>query len=329
MAQKRVGVINFASGTQSEAFKIPIKKPIMFIDLIMTGTLVVTGALTLSEDNVLRILRRIQLLLGGKVKKTIGDNSVFASAGRLLYYMAQPLAGMVPDFVPPGVGVATHSFKAALRIFVGMPEQLSKNLENGDLLRQATAMQPGSEDLELFVDWGTINDIFSAGAATFGDNPVLEVVVGYDDTINIPQAFEWQEFTQSLGIATGAGANSDFTDDLQKFGTTPYALLMNFDTALLSDAEMNRLRFVINEQIDILDGSWDKLKSDFKAFSGLQAAVPTGLALAMYDQQLDMGGAIQANDAKIISGWKVHVDHDALTATNRLYAHQFGLAPRT
>lgn len=328
MAQKRVGVVNFASGTQSEAFKIPIRKPITFIDVILTGTLVVTGALTLSEDNVLRILRRIQLVLGGKVKKTIGDNSVFASAGRLLYYMAQPLAGIVPDFVPPGAGVATHAFKASLRIFVAMPEQLSKNIANGDVIRQTTALQPGSEDLELFVDWGTINDIFSAGAATFGDAPQLEVIVGYDETIIVAQALEWQEFTQSLALASGAGANSDFTDDLSKFGSTPFALLMGFDTALLDSDVWNRLRFVVNEQIDILDGSWDFYQAAFKASSGLQAASPTGLGLALYDQALDLGGAIQTNDPSKISGWKVHLDHDALTATNRLYAHHFALAPR-
>lgn len=329
MAQKRVGVIPFRSGAQADPFKIPIRDPITFIDVVLTGVITVTVATTLVEDNILNLLKRIQLVLGGRVKKTIGDNSPYGSAGRILYYSNPALFGNSPPFVAPGTGVAAHAFKAVLRIPVQMPPLLSRNM-NPLAFVKATALHIGSEDLELFVDWGTTADVWSAGTATFTTAPSIEVVVGYDPSLgNVPQAFDFHEHTQSLALASGAGANADFTDDLSKVGIVPYAFLLGFDNSVRADAVWNRLDFKINEQIDIIDGSWDFFKSMWQTAPQLQAVTPpVGVGLALFDQEMDGGGFLQINDPAVVSAWKLHLDHDALTSINRLYVHQYALVAR-
>lgn len=329
MAQKRVGVIPFRSGQQADPFKIPIHDPITYIDLILTGVITVTGAITLVENDIMNLLRRIQLVLGGRVKKTIGDNSIYGAGGRILYYSNQALFGNLPPYTAPGTGVAAHPFTLVVRIPVQMPFLLSKNIDPLAFLK-STALHIGSEDLELFVDWGTTADVWSAGTATFTTAPSLEIIVGFDPALtNVPQAFDFHEHTQSLALASGAGANSDFTDDLSKIGITPYSFLMGINNSLRADGVWNRLDLKINEQLDIIDGSWDYYKSVYQTAAGLQAVTPpVGVALALYDQEMDGGGILQINDPAVVSAWKAHLNHDALTSINRMYVHHYALVAR-
>jgi hypothetical protein len=331
MPQKKVGVIPYRSGQQADPFKIPVRAPITSIDLVLTGTLTVTVAITLVEWTILNLLRRVQLQINGDVKKNIGDNSYYGAGGRMLYFGNQAYYGNIPDYIAPGVGVAAHTFKAVLRIPVQMPKLLTSELEgNAELVRKSTAMQPGSGRVEVLVDWGTLSDVFSAGTATFTTAPEIEVITNSDPTLQgIPQTFDFHEHTQQLGISSGAGANADFPDDLSRIGVEPYALLLGIDNGLLDDDVYNRIKFSLNEELDVIDGSWNFYKNAYKLAAGLQAtASPTGVGLALFDMDKDLGNAIQANDTINVKGWKAHVDHDALTSINRLLVHHFALVAR-
>lgn len=309
------------SASQSRPSIVSVADSIVELELTLRGELVVTGALTLREDNILRLIRRIQVNLGGNPIKIIGDNSGLGAAFKILYYMNQLQYGDLPEFTAPGTGVATHTFEAAVRIPFSLPENLSKQLGVG---RHASAMQAVEEDLEVVIDWGDTTDIFSAGTATL-QNTLVEIDAVTDPNINpVPQSFQLKEQTQNLQLT--AGANTNEPAPLNRQGTVPYIFLLGIDNSVRDDDAYNRLRFFRNNNELEMDKSWLALKANAKSRAKLQGAVlPVGISMAIFDQAMDMSQAIPVGDQAETKGWRVDVDHDALTNDFRLFAHHFAL----
>lgn len=323
MPKIRTGQIPFTANSQSRPSLITVKDAITDVMLRLSGDLVVTGAVTLLEDNILRLVQRVQLLLDGNPFKIIGDSSGLGAAFKLLFYANKFQYGVFPPFTAPGVGVATHPFDVTVKIPLSLPRNLSDQM---GMARHISSMIVGARDLEVNVDWGDTPDIFSAGVATLA-NVSIEVIAVTDPNLNeIEEHMILQEATQNLAVTAGVNAREQVV--LNKSGLLPYIFMMGIDNGIRADAVWNRLLFLRNTTLQELDMSWEAMRAAAMQIASLQdAALPLGINLAVFDEDEDGAGALDVGDGEETSGWDLQVDHAALTAAFRLFAHHFALIP--
>ena len=321
MPKPRSGTIAFVEGAQARPFLVSVKDTMTDIILRLTGVLTVTVGLTLNEDDIMRLLRRIQFTLDGNPFKIIGDSSGNGAAGKLMYYANQLLYGVLPEYTPPGVGVAAHPFDLTIKIPLSLPKRLSGAMGQG---RHITSLQTGARELEIVVDWGNLADIYSVGTATLA-NVQIEVIPVTDPRLNdMPNRMFLQEQTQNLQVT--AGANTNEVVQLNKSGLVPYIIMLGLDTDVRNDAVWNRLYFRRNTTEVEIDMSWEAMKAEAKAAASLQGAtLPAGINLALFDEAEDGQGMLDVGDQEFTKGWDLTVDHDALGAAFRLFAHHYAL----
>lgn len=325
MPKIRTGTIPFAAGAQSRPHLITVKDAITDVMLRLTGELVVAvDVIALAEDDILRLVRRLQVTLDGMPLKIIGDSSIYGAAFKLLHYFNQIQFGTLPEYVPPGTAIATHAFSATVRIPFSMPERLAVGLGEG---RHLSSLQIEARELEIVVDWGVVADVGTpAGAGTAAlQNVAIEVIAITDPSYNdLDERMILQEATQNLAVTAGANTNEQVP--LNKSGLVPYIMLLGLDTSCRNDAVWNRLTFNRNTTNRELDMSWEAMRSATKDAGGLQGAtLPTGVAMALFDEDKDGGGFLDVGDSEETSGWDLVVDHDALGAEFRLFAHHYAL----
>ena len=326
MPKIKVGDVALVDNGPSPSVRIAVKDAIVDVVLCLTGSLVVSSALTLIEDDILNLVKRVVFLLGGKPLRTFGDNSRYGSAFRMLSLVHNRLwYGVLPDHSAPATGVATNAFRAT----VSVPFRLSDLLFRGvpKVGRNITAMLSGAQELEMVVDWGTTSDIFSAGAATFLDVKI-EVIAVTDPSLNrLPRDARMllREETQNLGV--GAGANTAEVLDLNRRGQEPGMFVSVVDNSLRNDALVNRVQVKGNLSETLLDESWAALRAESRARSGLQVALPTGVAAAWFDEDGDLSGAVNLDDPAAVKSFQAILDRDAGTGTYKVQAHHVHLDP--
>jgi hypothetical protein len=325
MPFKRVNTIPFDSGQQSRPLLIDEVDAMTHLKLVLSGWLVVSSRLTLSEDNILRLLHRIQLEWGGKTIKTYGDNGAIGSAGKFLYYKQQTDEGVLPQFTAPGTAVATHPFVAELSIPFVLPKKLYASLKEGE--RNAYAMKTDERELNLIVDWGSLSDVFSAGAAT-ASAIQLEVIAvtnpGLNKRLNNMRnkgsRFLIIEHLQSPNVQ--AGATTEEQHPMDRKGVLLYTFCMGFDNGVRDHANFNRLTYKVNNSDTWSDASVDAFRARAKETAGLQAtALPTGIIPVYHDNELNGDNGIPLTDVQKIKSFGLTLNHDALTGTFRLFHH--------
>lgn len=333
MAKKniKVGSIVFQSGTRANTFKMPVADPVTEIRLAVTGNLDVTVAATLRQLGDLNIFKKITVSRGGRQIKVIGLNGQVASAGKFIYLTAQVAQGFLPDRTAPAVGVAVNPFSYTLPIFFEVPRTFLRNA--GARAGALTAIQPSEKSLDIDIDFGTVADVISAGTATLtGIN--IDVIAVVDTALHgirngKTPLMIFAEHSKQLAIASGAGANTHFQDDIDAIGGLMQAALIGFDNSVLTDTAYNSLIMRVNGTDERISGTWLALKAATKGMAGLQGTIlPEGLAWLQVDDGLDGTGIIDMSDTKLTKSVKVEVDHDALTATNILALHAYNLIPQ-
>lgn len=330
----RAGEIDFVSGGRAITFRVPVKSTLKALHFRLTGNLVVTVAATLREDGVLRLVKRMEISVGGVKIKSIGDGSAYASAAVHCYYYNQLLYGALPNLSQPAVGVATNAFSADFAVPFEMPPALASMYPSqvvgvGDKAmqisaRKITELSPTGKDIEIDVDWGAVADVISAGTATLS-SVKLEVVAEVEPELDIIQMpLLLQETTKQATL--NAGANTREETDLDRFGIVPFIMVMAWDNSVRADNVFNRYQYVLNGDNYKIDMSWGLSKNDAKRAAGLQATtLPTGVNLGLFDREETGDGAIIL-DAGDVKRFSFFLDHAALTATFKVTLHQFQIS---
>lgn len=332
MARKqiKVGSIVFQEGTRAATFKMPVADPVTAIRLAVSGVLAVTVPATLREFGHLNLFKQITIQRGGRQIKKIGLNSQVGSAGKVIYLASQVQDGFLPENSAPAVGVANNPFNYVLPINFAIPRVFLRHAGAG--AGNLTAIQPSEKSLDIDIDFGATADVISAGTATL-TGVTIDVIAEVDTALHVIRhkkfpAMILAEHTKQLGIASGAGATSEFSDDLDAVGGLIQCALIGWDNSLLTDEAYNTIKVMVNGTDERISGTWRTLKAQTKGMAGLQAAsLPTGLAWLIVDAALDGTGLIDMSDTKLTKSVKVKVDHDALTAVNLLAVHQYNLIP--
>lgn len=321
MPQVRVGIVPFTAGQQAQPLRVAVADPIDELELIYSGVITVpAGGCTWLEDQMLRVLRRIQMTIGGRPFKVIGDNSVFASGGRLLSHFTPLLYASRPLRNLAAATEGSNAFSYSMKIPFTMPPALSKKIRRRD--RQATVLKTGGEDIDLVVDWGTIVDATAtANVAIASAN--IEVIAHTDPSLaKLETSLAlFKENTQQLAIL--AGANNAEELDLNRAGMEPYMLLWNIDDSLQDDAAINRLQIKANVTDVLADMSWLATQAVMQDAVGRQIAPDVGVSGILFDEGEDGESFLPAGDVALVRKLAAIVDHDALTATFRLIAHHY------
>ncbi len=333
MRTVKLGSISYTSDSQSPAFKVAVKDTISRIFLRLTGNVVVTGALTLTEDSILRLLQKIRVQIGGKDVKSYGLNNAIAAAGKRLYYANQYYYGVLPTLNEPAVGVATNPFDVMLTIPFALPPRLQENqptaildANTGQIAgagaketfslngRMASCLSPQDNEIEIVVDWGTHTDLYSAGTATGLTNCELEVIAELVPALNgIQMPYLWHQIDKNAELS--AAASSEQETDLDKKGVCPWIDLLCFDNSLRADDVFNNLQVMVNGTYRAFYASFGAAKADLKQAGGLQAtALPTGVNAIIFDKEENGEGGLVL-DSGAISEAKFILDQDALTGT--------------
>lgn len=317
------GFIDLTSGQRAPTFRVPVKSTLGRLILRLTGNLVVTAAATLREDGILRLLKRIELDIGGVRVKTIGDGNALSGAGPLLYYMNQFYYGSVPQLSQPAVGVATNAFSATLSIPFEMPPALSNQYpQNKDFSgRNISMLSPTEKEIELNVDWGAVADVISAGTATLSATrlEVISVVYPQFDSVQMPLLLH--ENTKQATLSTGA--NADERTEMDRVGVVPAIGILSFDNTVRDDGVFNGIDAIINGNNHVYDMSWEAMRANAKEQSGL-AAVTEGAGMVVFDREENLQGALVL-DAGDVKNFQMSIDHAALTATWRVLLHVLSL----
>jgi len=333
MADKvRAGEIDFVSGGRALTLKVPVKSTLGALHFLLTGDLVETaGGGTLLEDSVYRLIKRLEVSVGGLKIKTLGDGAAYSGAGVQAYYYNQILWNTLPELSEPAVTVGTNAFRAAFSVPFEMPPALAnqypqQNVQSGGKTfsinaRKLTMLSPTGKDIEIDVDWGVVGDVISGGTNSL-DSVKLEVIAEiYPELDGIQMPLLLHETTKQADFT--AGANTREETQLDRFGIVPFINMITWDNGVKDDAVMNRAQYVINGVNYKIDSSWNALKADTKRAAGLQAAaLPTGVAMAIFDSEEDGSGALIL-DASDVKRFSLFSDHDALTGVFKQTLHQF------
>lgn len=321
MAQVRVGVVNYVENQQAPRLRVAVADPIDELELVLTGEIEVpVGGMVVLEDSVLRVLRRVQMAIGGRPFKVIGDNSQFASGGRLLFHFTKLLYASNPLENAPALVQGQSAFSYSMKIPFTMPPALSRKVDRRD--RQSTVLKTGGEDIELIVDWGTVPD-FTATASVLINAMQLEVIAHTDPTLGAMEASValFKENTQQLAITAGLNAAEEL--DLNRAGMEPYALVWAIDNSLQDDAMVNNIQIKANITDLLKDMSWDALQAILQDAVGRQIAPDAGVNAVIFDEGLDGETMLPAGDVAEVRKLSAIVDHDALTPTFRLIFHHY------
>jgi len=334
MAQKRirVGVQTAVAGARTGPTKITLREALVGLQLVLYGVYTVpAGGATIKEDSIMRLLRRIELQLGGSPRKVWGDNSQYGAAGRVMYRLAQIMDGRRPEYSAPAATEGANAFRLALPVHFRLPDNAFPNMRSFD--REVTAYLPGltGEDLEMYIDWGTAADVSDTANVALtsatceiiavSDTDLTERALALVEAGRKPFPYFLDESTQAIQLSTAAASAEE--QDLNRLGYEPFCLLGCIDNGLANDAVLNRLAFLANVGEKQLDGSWDFFRSEFARKAKSAANVDAGWALADYDGAGDMSGALALNDPTRIGSWRVSADHDALDndPASRLLVH--------
>lgn len=321
MAQVRVGVVPYAVSRQAQPLRVAVADPIDSLELVFTGIISVpAGGAVWLEDDMLRVLRRIQMTIGGRPFKIIGDNSQWASGGRLAHHFTKILYASAPLATPPAAAEGDNAFTYSMKIPFTLPEALSRkiSLEN----RKSTILKTGGEDIDFIVDWGAITDA-TATANVSITNAQVEVIANTDPLlVGLPRSLALlKENSQQLPIL--AGLNTAEELDLNRIGNVPYSLIWNIDNDLQDDISINRITIKANVTDILMDESWDALKAAMQDAVGRQVPADLGVNLILYDEGQAGDKILPAGDVALVRKLAATLDHDALTATYRLVFHHY------
>jgi len=328
----RTGTVDWVSGQQAPVHTMEIADALGEIIVRVTGVLNVTVAATLHEDGVLNSIRQWEFGVGSVPVKICGDNSMLGAAGRIRYYMNQLEYGNLPVLNQPAVGVAANAFDFTFTVPVQYPKLFGKEWPEGS--RVSTMLSPTAKRKEVTFHWGTVNDVISAGTATLVTT-VAEIIarvypkynagIKLEDGTYVPFPYLLYENTQQ--IIPDLGATTEDVNRLNRKGMVPCIGLMGISTSLRNDALWNNLEFRKNVDDRKIRASWGALKALAQERAGLQAAtfLPTGINMAFFDGEQDGDGMVDLTNALAIQGWDLAIDHAALGATQRMYAHHYYL----
>jgi hypothetical protein len=332
--ETKVGNIVFNEGTRAATFKMPVHDALVELRLRFAGTLAVTVLATLYEDAPLTLAKQITIMRGGEKIKNIGLNSRVAAAGKVAHFMAQRLYGFLPELVAPAVGVGNNAFAFTTVIPFSLPPKISKGMMPGG--KHGCALMPSDKDVEIDIDFGAVADVIATGTATL-TGVTIEVIAVTDPNLNHlgrivngtrRPLFILCEHTKQIAIASGAGANTDFSDDIDRLGALMHVGIIGWDNSIRSDTAYNFLSLRVNSTDHRVEGSWGALQTAAKGEAGLQAAAfPVGINWLPLDADENATGVLDTVGGGVTSV-KLHVDYDALTAANILAAHSYNLKPQ-
>lgn len=331
----KLGNITWAEGQQSAPFRVTTADALKMLVISITMVLDVTVAATLRELGGLNICKQITVNRGGKTIKRYGLNGQVASAGKELYLMSQKMFGYVTPYAAPAVGVAANAFSMTFNIPFSVPDLLLKNAAAG--AGDLCALQPSEKAVDLYIDFGAVADVISAGTATL-TTPVIEVIAVVDPALNVLRTAKvngnplplgiFAEHAKQLGIASGAGANPSFIDTIDPIGELLHVGIIGWSTNVLTDTIYNTLELLKNGTDRIVSGSWAAHQAQAKADAGLQAATfPTGACWLPVDGGYK-GQGLDMSDRSLVQSVNIVVDHDATAATNVLQACQKNVIPQ-
>lgn len=326
MREVKVGNIAYPNAAvQSPAFLVPVKNTLVALKLRLTGTVTVSTTITLVEDTIKNLLRRVEIRRGGIPFQTYGDNSVYGSGGKILFYLNKILRSVAPELADISTGAATYTIAMTIEIPFTYPKILGRNFQSKEksIGLDFTAISPSKEDIEVVVDWGSAADYCTVPANAPLTNCSLEVIAVLAPEFDAVKNSKMLKFaTQSLGISTGAGANTDDAQKLNAIGNVPaiFLLAINNGVKAGADAVYNNLDFKINSNVSILKSSWGYLKARAREVAQYQSALDDGVNFALFDIRRDLTGLIPVGNRNYAAQWEVSVDHAALTSVNRLYA---------
>jgi hypothetical protein len=332
--QVRGGDIDFVSGQRALTKRLPVKSTIGAIHLYLTGDLVVTVAATLREDGILRLLKRIEVSVGGRRLKAIGDGAAFSGGGVVLHHSNRVLYNEEPYLNQPAVGVATNPFSAMLTIPMEMPPALASQYPSRTVrmagkadkfvtlnARKLTMLSPTGKDVEIDIDWGAVSDVISAGTATLANVKAEVIIETFPQYDRVQMPLLMHETSKQADLT--AGANAREQTRLDRFGIVPFHILMGWDNSIRADSVYNRVNYVINGSNHRIDQTWGSLQANLIRAMGFQAAAfPTGVNAAIFDSEEDGEGMLIV-DADDVKEFSLFVDHAALTSTFKILLHQY------
>jgi len=324
------------AGTRTGPTKITVREAITKLIIVLTGIYnVPVGGATIKEDSILRLLKKIDITLGGTPRKSIGGNSQYDAAGRILRRLDQFFYGVTLAYTAPSAAEGANAFMAVVEIPFILSAHAFPGMAPED--REVSAYLPGltGEDLELYIDWGVATDVSdTAGCAL--TSAQCEILVASDTDLTQraldavsrgerPFSVFLDEATQSIQLTAAASAAE--AADLNRLGYEPFALLSCIDNGCVSDDVLNRISFKANVGDVLLDGSWEFYRSMLARRQGTQANPDAGWALADYDGAQDMSGALPLADPAYIGSWQALVDHDALDTdpASRMIVHHMAM----
>ena len=263
--------------------------------LRVSGILTVTAAITLRENNILNLIKNIQIKMEGAVtlKNFSGVNAFLAAKYE---DMTQPVLSA------PATADGANAFNAVIPISFALPPSYSQQNRFSTLMDSSLF-----KSLQILITTGDADDIFSAGTATLS-SVVYEIqsseLTGITNRI-VDSNFESQQDKNFTSASTNLEHEMPVDGSLyRRFG-----IRVN-DNGAQSDAMLNRIKLKANGTNILVDLAWDELL-DINKRVYRQESLSTGYAILNLDERFL--GAEMINTKKLSSLTLVY-DVDASTA---------------
>jgi hypothetical protein len=276
---------------------IPREHMFATIWLRIAGTLTVTAAVTLRENNILNLIKSIQIKAGGAVtpKNLNGVNAFLI--GKYEY-------GVSPVLSAPGTADGANTFNASIPIHFILPPTYGRSN------RYATLFDSDPlKTLQLILTTGDVDDVISAGTATMTATYSLHSseLSGIKSRLTDMN----QENQQDKSFSSASTALEHDMNLGNLYRRFAFRVLNN---GAQSDTLLNSIKVQANGTNILADISWDKLL-DINKTAYEQETMTTGFAILNLDDRNLFAEMIPSRN---LSSLKLVYDVDAPTSSTGL-----------
>lgn len=167
--ERPVGTIPYTSGQLGAKLQIPRDNPIRWLALRFRFGLTTGGsAPTYNEDDILNLIKKIRLVMGGNDIK-------YNVSGKVAFYVEKFEKKTQPNKVAPTSSTTTTADAIVTLMIDFATNRLNENDKTALLLADTLS------SLDLLIDWGTASDLASANAPTINASEVTVEMREYAD----------------------------------------------------------------------------------------------------------------------------------------------------
>lgn len=263
----------------------------------IAGNLVVTSAVTLKENGILNLLKNIQIKAeGALVPKNM--------SGVLAYLTAKYENRVAPTLSQPAVGVATNAFNASIPISFILPPDYGRADRSSTLFDSFPL-----KTLQLILSTGDVDDVISAGAATFS-NLSYSVHSAEIAGITTRATDSNQESQQDKNFTS---ASTALEHDMPVGNIYRRFAIRAVDNGVQSDAVLNSIQLKTGTFIHA-DVTWDELLDITKQNYHVET-MEAGFAILDLDDRKLFADMLDTRQGTGISSLKLVYNVDAPTTS--------------